>query len=70
MEKASKIADYYNECYLIMANFMALEFIRTQLMQAFTHINLSDFMIKSKKMKFIKSVLANHLGSYIEFRKS
>lgn len=53
MEKASKIADYYNVRYLVTVNFKALEFIRTQAVQCFIRINLSDFMIKSDKIDFL-----------------
>lgn len=35
MKKANKIAVYYNECYLITANFKAFIFISTQVVQSF-----------------------------------
>ena len=53
MKKASKIASYYNVRYLIMANFKAFEYIRTQLVQSFVQINSPDFMIKSGEINFL-----------------
>jgi len=35
MEKANKIADYYNERYLITASFIAFIFIDTHVVQSF-----------------------------------
>ncbi len=46
IEKAVKFADYYNECYLIMANFKAFIFIGTQVVQSFIHVNLSKSSVK------------------------
>ena len=46
MKKANKIADYYNECYLIMANFKAFIFIGTQVVQPFIHVKLSKSSVK------------------------
>lgn len=46
IEKANKIAVYYNECYLIMANFMAFIFIGTQVMPSFGQAKLSKLLVK------------------------
>ena len=47
MEKASKIADYYNERYLIKASFMAFIFIGTQVVQSFKQVKLLKLSVKN-----------------------
>ena len=47
MEKASKIADYYNERYLIKASFMAFIFIGTQAVQSFKQVKLLKLSVKN-----------------------